>query len=262
MSDSSAAESAGSADISRSAGTTSPTDRTDVTTRQKRPYPLLADDVARSRTCVVIAAPLVVASPFVIRTLDMQPTLPGILMLFATWSIYSIIYIVLVLGVFIRADAGTLRQWLQAVPRPKTRAQRISGVINGYGAIWWALSGGGISIAAMIILVTTGESTPPAIIWAGLVVLTASWAIIAVSFAVHYAREHALSGGLEFPGEAPRFSDFLYLALQLSTTFASSDVVITTTRARRFAMLHGGLAFLFNTIIIAILVTVLLAAVS
>jgi LPXTG-motif cell wall-anchored protein len=35
-------------------------------------------------------------------------------------------------------------------------------------------------IAAMIVLVTTGESTPPAIMWAGVVVLAASWAIIAV----------------------------------------------------------------------------------
>ncbi|MFC5824675.1 DUF1345 domain-containing protein [Nonomuraea insulae] len=262
MSDSPAAERGGSTATSRSAETTSPTGRRDAGARQKRPYPLLADDVARSRVCVAIAAPFIVASPFVIRNLDLQPTLVGILTAFVIWSIYSIVYIGLVFGVFMRADADTLGQWLWAVPRPRTRAQRISGIINGYGAIWWALSGGGVSIAAMIVLMTTGESTPPAIIWAGVVVLTASWAIIAVSFAVHYAREHALSGGLEFPGEAPRFSDFLYLSLQLSTTFAGSDVVITTTRMRRFAALHGGIAFLFNTVIIAILVTVLLAAVS
>ncbi|GAA3626257.1 hypothetical protein GCM10022419_134740 [Nonomuraea rosea] len=49
---------------------------------------------------------------------------------------------------------------------------------------------------------------------------------------------------------------------RICRVIAGSEVTLTTTRMRRFATLHGGIAFLFSTVIIAILVTVLLAAVG
>ncbi|MEV0617686.1 DUF1345 domain-containing protein [Nonomuraea sp. NPDC050404] len=231
-------------------------------TGQKRPYPLLANDVARARICVAISLPVILAIIFALRELQLVTVLFSFASVFVTWSVICLVYIVLTLVAYLRADAGTLGQWLRATPRPTTPAQRISWAISGYGAVWWALNGGAISILAMVLLVTTGERTPVPLIWAGVVVLSASWALIAVSFALHYAREQATRGGFEFPGEEPVFTDFIYLSLQLSTTFAGSDVTITTTRARRYAALHGGMAFLFNTVIIAILVTVMLSVVS
>ncbi len=230
--------------------------------RRDRPYPLLAGDVARTRVCVAIALPVVLALIFVIRDLDVPRVVFALGTFFVAWAIFCLVYLALALWVFLRADADTLARWLRQVPRPSTRGERISWALNGFGAIWWALSGGAVALVAMTVLITVGAGAPLAIVGAGVAVLVASWGLIAVSFALHYAREHALTGGLEFPGEAPRFSDFLYLALQLSTTSASSDVVLTTTRMRRLAALHGAIAFLFNTVIIAILVAVLLSAVS
>ena len=53
--------------------------------------------------------------------------------------------------------------------------------------------------------------------------------------------------------------DFNYLAIQVSTTFSSSDVTIEHTAARRVVSVHSLIAFAFNTIIVALLVSVLVS---
>ena len=92
------------------------------------------------------------------------------------------------------------------------------------------------------------------------VTLLLSWLVTHVTFAFRYAHEFYatdLGGpdvdrGLEFPGEKePDYLDFMYFALVLGMTFQVSDVQITSRKLRRVALLHGFLAFLFNTVIIA-----------
>jgi uncharacterized membrane protein len=99
------------------------------------------------------------------------------------------------------------------------------------------------------------------------VTLLQSWLMMHVTFAYRYAHEYyeisgngpAVDGGLKFPGEdPPDYMDMLYFALVLGMTFQVSDVVITSRKLRRLATLHGFLAFLFNTVILAL--TVNLAA--
>ncbi len=96
-------------------------------------------------------------------------------------------------------------------------------------------------------------------IWSGVAVVTGSFALIVVSFALHYARRDATVGGLAFPGgTAPRFADYLYFSVQVSTTFGGSDVDVTTTRMRTAVTLHSVIAFTYNTVMVALLVSVLL----
>ena len=97
------------------------------------------------------------------------------------------------------------------------------------------------------------------------VTLLLSWLVTHVTFAFRYAHEFYatdLGGpdvdrGLEFPGEKePDYLDFMYFALVLGMTFQVSDVQITSRKLRRVALLHGFLAFLFNTVIIAFTVNI------
>jgi uncharacterized membrane protein len=88
-----------------------------------------------------------------------------------------------------------------------------------------------------------------------------SWFFVNISFALHYAHEvnrTKLSvGALDFPNEKePDYWDFLYFAMVLGTTFQTSDVEIRSRTLRRTAMAQGILAFLFNTAIIALTVSV------
>ncbi|HEX2940847.1 MAG TPA: DUF1345 domain-containing protein [Rhodopila sp.] len=91
-----------------------------------------------------------------------------------------------------------------------------------------------------------------------------SWLMSHVTFAYRYAHEFyergtdgTLDRGLDFPGEPqPDYMDFLYFALVLGMTFQVSDVQITSRKLRRVAALHGLLAFLFNTVIVAFTVNI------
>lgn len=88
-----------------------------------------------------------------------------------------------------------------------------------------------------------------------------SWLFMNIAFALHYAHEvyrtklslHALG----FPNEKePDYWDFLYFAMVLGTTFQTSDVEIRSRALRRTAMAQGIVAFIFNTAIIALTVSI------
>lgn len=88
-----------------------------------------------------------------------------------------------------------------------------------------------------------------------------SWLFVNFAFALHYAHEVYRSkksvGALAFPNEKePDYWDFLYFAMVLGTTFQTSDVEIRSRPLRRTAMVQGLIAFLFNTAIIALTVSV------
>ena len=95
------------------------------------------------------------------------------------------------------------------------------------------------------------------------VTLLASWLMTHVTFTYRYAHEYytrspggrEVDRGLEFPGEPnPDYWDFLYFSLVLGMTFQVSDVQVTARKLRRLATIHGFLAFVFNTVIVALCV--------
>jgi len=102
---------------------------------------------------------------------------------------------------------------------------------------------------------------------AGLAV-AASWTLTHTTFALHYAHHFYGDGplpgdaddrgGLAFPGgEAPDFWDFLYFSFIVGMTCQVSDVQVTSRPMRCLTLLHGMLAFLFNTVVLALAVNLL-----
>jgi uncharacterized membrane protein len=64
-------------------------------------------------------------------------------------------------------------------------------------------------------------------------------------------------GGLDFPGGGePDYLDFVYFGFVLGTTFQVSDVEISSRPIRRLALVHGLIAFAFNTAILALSINV------
>jgi uncharacterized membrane protein len=96
------------------------------------------------------------------------------------------------------------------------------------------------------------------------VTLFLSWLMTHVTFGYRYAHEFYTpkadgkpDGGLDFPGDQqPDYMDFLYFSLVLGMTFQVSDVDITSRKLRQVAMLQGLLSFLFNAVIIALVVNI------
>jgi len=114
-------------------------------------------------------------------------------------------------------------------------------------------------------LATTDPSQPGYAFHVTLVIATValSWTFTHTIFALRYAHQfygegdHA--GGLKFPGdERPDYWDFVYFAFVIGMTFQVSDVGVTSKHVRRLVLVHGMVAFVFTTTIIAL--TVNLAA--
>jgi uncharacterized membrane protein len=107
---------------------------------------------------------------------------------------------------------------------------------------------------------------------AGLTILL-SWVFAQTMFALHYAHEfygdrrgrHAKgdkltpshAGGLAFPEEpTPDYWDFLYFSFVVGMTCQVSDVQVTSRSMRRLTLAHGLVAFLFNTVILALSINI------
>jgi uncharacterized membrane protein len=93
-----------------------------------------------------------------------------------------------------------------------------------------------------------------------------SWVLLHMQFTHRYAhlyygdhptRRNEIAKGLDIPGdEAPDYIDFAYFAFVIGMTFQVSDIEISSRRIRRVALIHGLLSFLFNTVIVALTINV------
>ena len=64
--------------------------------------------------------------------------------------------------------------------------------------------------------------------------------------------------GLDFPDDKePDFRDFAYFAFVIGCTFQVSDVEITSRQIRQLALFHGLISFVYNTVILALSVTII-----
>ena len=97
--------------------------------------------------------------------------------------------------------------------------------------------------------------------------VASSWLLLHTIFTLHYARLYYADdptgkadyrGGLAFPDEAkPDYLDFAYFSFVIGMTFQVSDVEINARHLRRLALLHSFISFVFNTIIVALTISVL-----
>ncbi|GAB3625065.1 hypothetical protein GCM10027418_31520 [Mariniluteicoccus endophyticus] len=93
----------------------------------------------------------------------------------------------------------------------------------------------------------------------GIAATIGSWLYLWMIYALQYAREDLRTRCLEFPGEEREreFSDYVYAAMAGQVTFGTTDVAVTTAAMRRHVTVHGLLAFVFNTIILAVVISLL-----
>lgn len=91
-----------------------------------------------------------------------------------------------------------------------------------------------------------------------------AWALTHTAYALRYAHLYYRDdddgeGGLEFPGKLdPDGMDFAYFAFTLGMCFQVSDVVITSRPIRRAVLAHSLLAFLYNTVVVALALNLML----
>ena len=100
----------------------------------------------------------------------------------------------------------------------------------------------------------------------GLVAATivTAWGFIHTMFALHYAGEYYAPGpgggvraGLRFPEEEePDWGEFFYQAFVIGCACATADVNATSRAMRQICLVHGVVAFFFNTFILALTINI------
>ncbi len=96
-----------------------------------------------------------------------------------------------------------------------------------------------------------------------LATVAGSWLLLPTLFMLNYASayyHHGKGAGLVFPGSAPDarpgYGDFAYFSFTIAVALQTSDVSITAAPIRRLVLLQSVLAFAFNTLILALTVSI------
>ncbi|MBD3884091.1 DUF1345 domain-containing protein [Phormidium tenue FACHB-886] len=143
------------------------------------------------------------------------------------------------------------------------------------------VSAASASLFAILLLLRISKQLPPAeealAVGLSVVAVVCAWLIVHTTFCVRYAHhyysnlgqadliqpdstqaeEAALAGGLEFPNlREPDYLDFAYFAFTIGVAAQVSDVQVTSRLMRRMVLLHSVLAFLFNTVLVALSINI------
>jgi len=139
------------------------------------------------------------------------------------------------------------------------------------------LSAAVVSLGAVIFLLKSSKQASETEVASNVLLSIASvivsWWLVHTIFTMRYAHLYYSTnpdnagkkplGGLQFPDEPePDYLDFVYFSFVLGTTFQVSDVEISSRRIRRLALIHGLIAFAFNTAILALSINVVSGLIS
>lgn len=169
-------------------------------------------------------------------------------------------------------DAGLLvllARWWWVMARAnvdQTRVRAAAEDPGSIGVVVIALVASAVSLAAAAALLPrAGEIAPGRdrlIVALGVAAVAGAWVLMQTTFSLHYARlyydDAGSSGGLDFAGGLPDDLDFAYFAFGIGMTYQVADVAVSRRAIRRTVLLHALLSFIFNTIILALVVSLLL----
>ena len=128
------------------------------------------------------------------------------------------------------------------------------------------------SLGAVVGLLSALDQLPPPVralhVALSVAAVVLAWALVHLVFTLRYAHTYydtdektgQDAGGLVFPddqaGDHPRlkpnYLDFAYFSFVIGMTAQTADIAISTRALRGVALLHGCVAFLFNTVSVAL----------
>ena len=140
---------------------------------------------------------------------------------------------------------------------------------NNRVTIWLILLASSVAslLGAGVALLSGDDTTRgqrSALLGACMLSVLLAWAVVQTVFTLRYAHEYysAPVGGIDFGDDAPDYQDFAYFAITVGMTFQTSDAAVGTKRIRHTVLRHAVLAYLFGTVILAVMVNVIASLVG
>lgn len=176
-------------------------------------------------------------------------------------------------GIFVfwtyRVHLAATRSQLRAMIRQANDEERRWWffLVNMGKAPSWTILGAGMAVLVTALVGQTPEvREQPLYIALSLLTLASSWILMVFAFAVYYERMSLSEGGeahfrFHIEGEAT-IDDFVTLAVLFSTMGATAPADVRTTRAWRMVRTNVVLAFAFNSIIVAMVVSVMVGGIA
>lgn len=199
---------------------------------------------------------------------DARPDTATVLIAFylVAWPVFVASYLLWTHLVYVRQGPRGLNATSQ---RERRSLRRWWVRFFGFGgATSWALIGAVIAVALTIVVAQNPLFRDNAIVvLLGLLTVASSWALMAYSFALEYLRLATDPDGpdphieLSIEGDA-RFTDYLTLAILVSTMAATVSATIRSRRAWTLIRINVLFAFTFNSVIVAMMVSLLFGGLS
>lgn len=173
------------------------------------------------------------------------------------WAAFSLTHYVLCWAAYRGSAGADLRARLLADPSQVPRQRRLARAVLGSSSHSFALNASGMSLLGVILLVLYPDLRRDVLLLlVGVALVVTSWLDMAMAYAVQYARSDLTEGGLAWPGESEQhFADYEYFSCGVQSTLGTTDVTVVTTAMRDAVRRHGLIAFTFNSVIVALLVS-------
>lgn len=230
--------------------------------RRARKIPLRYDDGFRVMIASLIAVPAEVAVllPMVLRGQDVSTAmLVGALCAFM--SLYGLVYLLWTHLLFTRTPIAETRR-IAALQHHRTPSL-ITRFLGVGGEMDWAVSAASVSLASAVLAALAGGSSG---VWLpALVLLTTavSWVTVVYAFALRYFRLDAAGERISFDIEEEAvFVDFVSMSVMVSSVGAMSAGTPRTRAGLNVVRTHTFLAFAFNTLVVAMIVSLLTGLVN
>jgi uncharacterized membrane protein len=208
---------------------------------------LLLHPLYRSLISLVITALVF----FSVRNVELSPLIRIMLL----WNVFALSFTVTCWIVFFTRNVDDIRQYARADDGSRTFV------------FVFILLASFASMVMVLLMMLSDETNGSLYVPVAIAGILLSWAMVHTMFAMHYAHmyydddeednsKHA--EGLEFPNEErPDYIDFAYFSFVIGMTFQVSDVEISSRTIRRTALLHGLLAFILNTFVVALTINLI-----
>ncbi|WP_231882154.1 DUF1345 domain-containing protein [Brevibacterium casei] len=183
------------------------------------------------------------------------------------WPVYALVYLLWThagLKDLTESELVVHSRW--AIAR---RRQWLSILFGSGGAVSWTIIAASVAILLNVYLITVGDEASGMAAVLGLANVVASWAVMVYSFALEYMRLDLREGGssaarqLEFDMGGDRvFGDYLTFSVLSSTMTAALPGKAITRAGWRLVRTNVIVAFAFNSVVVATLVSMILSSVT